>query len=1446
MSYTLQQVGLGSDYTNLDRPNGVSFSEIETQIYFDFIVLDPSGFQTINYSLIISPQVGFAAGQYGSRTYTVGFTYLDETVSPPVVRTGSYSLTTTYTYSFVNPNVEDTTPPIISPFGGSNEIVFNKGAYTSLSNFWPAFFSITEPDGGGFLVTTSPPINFSNTLARTSITLSATNKDGYTSNYSFFLTIQLAPSQTPPSITGPDSVVVYVDENLNNTSFLELKGYTITGFGTVEVTFSPPVSWTNTGTYNTTITAYTPANDLSSTKSITVLVQTRPIDASAPVVTRVRNLFQFFKSQNPSGVSSSQVETAILQSFVITDTSSFTTEIIPTVTGFDGTTDELRGYQLRAIDALNNTSPYYQVFIQFVDDTDKIAPTITGPNTVTFVASQNRTQLDILVNYILSDNSDPNPQWYQLAQQTFNVVGTYNYLLRAIDSSGNIASRTIQVIVVAQSTDTVPPVAFGPASLTFREADNITVADIIPYFTVTDNVSARANITYTATSGGSSLASNYQFPIGVTSVILRFADEANNLSLPLTVNVIVIDDELTLDIDEDAEKLQDLTSNHLYSAPIVSIIRNTAWKPISWLVDPVQVNYTIDGLSDEININFLSRNLDTRLEAGELVRVVFDSKSLQRDTWGLPTYDSFSRPLNHDVMIVESGNMVKNGNQNLYRHNYKLVELINILKDYRLPTLTFTSFTESTVIDASTGDAVTYYSNPYNAFTILERAIKLAKPNTSQETNDVRTLIQIEGVQALRSQMIGVDHQFEEATLYDVVTEIARIIGKTPVLYLNPLYGESNPAKYLLFFESDREHSKAIVSQTNILQKASEYIETTLPNRDKDEIVVDAHNVIGSRSTFYPSDDLFTYATALDQELPQVGEGKQMVIVLPNNISQGVKVKYQTVEYRMETVSQVETGDMLTGYPDFGEIEEIPLIKYNEWLVLDPDERKLTAYYKENENIVYLPIDDNDLFTSDAYEFNYVASPTPPAYNEYKFTLFQVEYFPVMDFQARIGDGKQTTFNQINSMVDSETLGTQVYYYRKGNESGDITVSKLEYAYDDILKPTQLVEWDGELYHIVSVSFNSSKTKNQTPKVLYKVAYQLNKEIRRNFNLNAPTNQREYQIPYENVFERYDVIKEKVKLHFTTNTKDSEAPIISELKYLRSYDDAIGFRYLLGAFEQDEFGYSNTYNTIETVAFRSASFLFTNPELTSNTIKDKYILAPVNKTIFGNSLLINFQMPNNVYAGTKIILSGNSSSDRFNQRQVSYVDPFGKIQFISINYLFQDITDQSDILTITRNFPEYSSSLFSQFSNRIAGINSWEIDKDSREKLNVTLQIDFEGVNGTKIGTEIVKGSSLYQRVIANEPEFKIVRLRDGFYNPNDLVSATDFIGAIRPVTQIAPISYHGIQIIMDDDYTFDTTSTYALVELLPTVANATNYKIVAIMGDRSSLVETDRVFIYF
>jgi hypothetical protein len=228
-------------------------------------------------------------------------------------------------------------------------------------------------------------------------------------------------------------------------------------------------------------------------------------------------------------------------------------------------------------------------------------------------------------------------------------------------------------------------------------------------------------------------------------------------------------------------------------------------------------------------------------------------------------------------------------------------------------------------------------------------------------------------------------------------------------------------------------------------------------------------------------------------------------------------------------------------------------------------------------------------------------------------------------------------------------------------------------------------------------------------------------------------------------------------------------------------------------------------------------------------------------------------MHNNNYAGTKLnIQDGVNDSVDFSQRNVSYTDQFGKVQrLLEICYVWQDSTNFADIVNFVENYPLIeNSSKFAEmtpFNKTLARIINYNVDKDTRENLNVTLQVEYEGVNGTKIGSELLKYSGLYQTRPYDDVPFSIVKLKSNKYTPNDVIRDADIVGAVIPVDSIVPYYNNGYQIILDDDdYEFDTISTYALVEKVGTLGISFVYKVLAIMGERSSLVETDRLFIYY
>jgi hypothetical protein len=279
---------------------------------------------------------------------------------------------------------------------------------------------------------------------------------------------------------------------------------------------------------------------------------------------------------------------------------------------------------------------------------------------------------------------------------------------------------------------------------------------------------------------------------------------------------------------------------------------------------------------------------------------------------------------------------------------------------------------------------------------------------------------------------------------------------------------------------------------------------------------------------------------------------------------------------------------------------------------------------------------------------------------------------------------------------------------------------------------------------------------------------------------------------------------------------------------------------------------SNVYQTIELVAFSTFSAVFTNDTFTTQEATIKYILAQAVKSLFGNSVLVNYKMHNNNFAGTRLnIFDGLNGGIDFSQRQVSYNDQFGKVQRLQdLKYIWQDVTSFTDIRNFVENYPQIENNAkfiaMTPTAKTLARVQDYRVDKDTRENLNVTLQVEYDGINGTKIGSEFVKYSGLYQTRPYSTIPFAVVRLKNNRYEPNDVVNDSDIAGLVATVDQVAPYYNNGIQIILDDDYTFDTTSTYALVEKVGTAGASFVYKVLAIMGDRAGIVTADTVFIYY
>ena len=122
-----------------------------------------------------------------------------------------------------------------------------------------------------------------------------------------------------------------------------------------------------------------------------------------------------------------------------------------------------------------------------------------------------------------------------LYSDNYNKLGTYNVTFQASDTSGNTAELIIKIKVI----DTIAPQISGQTSINSYMSNPLTIEQIKTTRTVTDNYDSNLNGLLEISSDNYSGNTQKQ---GTFKIIFTVKDTSNNVSLPFTISITMLDD----------------------------------------------------------------------------------------------------------------------------------------------------------------------------------------------------------------------------------------------------------------------------------------------------------------------------------------------------------------------------------------------------------------------------------------------------------------------------------------------------------------------------------------------------------------------------------------------------------------------------------------------------------------------------------------------------------------------------------------------------------------------------------------------------------------------------------------------------------------------------------------------------------------------------------------
>lgn len=697
------------------------------------------------------------------------------------------------------------------------------------------------------------------------------------------------------------------------------------------------------------------------------------------------------------------------------------------------------------------------------------------------------------------------------------------------------------------------------------------------------------------------------------------------------------------------------------------------------------------------------------------------------------TYNTDGTPDNHSQYIIGGIKKTYDATTNIWTCGMELLEPIERARGIMGETLTYTNQTSKVYND------VTYVKEPYNHLTALERWLKVTPANcdTYEEGYDPHentswyNRIKILDKDFLEKIPFA-DTTYNELSLYNVLLDnFDSSTGRTPVLYFDIDRETDLPRnmardEYLLKFERQDGLEEDPIDYDALLKNADNVCISETIDNYATGLVANVENLSAGGAVSFPAQGLYA-VPEVDADVRDTlsdsyntAPWDSWILRVPHNIKRIVEIR------EIELYGRIASGGGAIGYSSSlteNVIANVNILERKQYLAVDPngDPTKDQKYfwYIEGENKVHLK--------------NYVAEDITTLPNDYdsqtnssmvRTYVYYIEYEPLIDCRLQVGDEHFVQqFNQSSSQVDGEKFGAFMQAFLKGMHKPDITFGK---NYHDPRKfkgyiGRRVVKGD-KTYIITNMSYRNRVYD-------YYVAFQLNENhVRKNTSYQVSQEIRpNIAIPTDSIKERKTVLRQKVKIGITPQTKEGPQYLARDCDILTALDPG---------------GFSN-------LRYPQVALIETKSKLTKQdgTVVDfsQKRLSPIARFIFGNQVCFNVQFYDNADSGkektiaSRQVISGKYEfTDVRSQIPVLYTDPFGELQCAKIRICnFSDLTQSEgetskdiydkrlNIYKTMLKLPNVPNDFENQIQFENILVPNQNLYKDQLETFNETIAIEL-------------------------------------------------------------------------------------------------------------------------